>query len=121
MASRLRVRRAVTLPDDYTASKSEWLFLANAFVDFGTWWGITPFVGAGIGASVNTISNFIDRAPRSRRLPSSARLIFDNYSKTSFAWAVMPDSVHQLRPPQPRTDGSIRRSRQCTDGCTARL
>ncbi|MGO4450626.1 outer membrane protein [Phyllobacterium sp. TAF24] len=46
--------------NDYRATKSEWLFLANAYADLGTFSGITPYVGAGIGASRNTISNFRD-------------------------------------------------------------
>jgi opacity protein-like surface antigen len=46
--------------DRYTASKSEWTFLLNGYVDLGTWYKITPFVGAGIGFSRNTISNFGD-------------------------------------------------------------
>src|SRR5258706_4093938 len=50
----------VILPDSYNASKSELLFLANAYVDMGTWWCITPFIGAGIGTSRNKISNFVD-------------------------------------------------------------
>ena len=37
-----------------------WVFLANAYVDLGTWWCITPFIGAGVGTSRNTISNFPD-------------------------------------------------------------
>ena len=48
------------LPTNYHASKSEWLVLANAYVDLGTWWCVTPFIGAGVGGSRNTISNFID-------------------------------------------------------------
>ena len=50
----------VILPDDYTASKSEWLFLANAYVDLGTWWCVTPFIGAGIGTARVSIANFTD-------------------------------------------------------------
>jgi len=46
--------------NEYHAKKSEWLFLANAYTDLGTYAGITPYVGAGIGASRNTISNFTD-------------------------------------------------------------
>src|SRR5258707_3311980 len=42
--------------DEYHASKSEALFLANVYADLGTWWCLTPFVGAGVGASYNTIS-----------------------------------------------------------------
>lgn len=50
----------IILPDDYHASKSEWLFLANAYVDLGTWWSVTPFIGAGIGGSRNSIVSFVD-------------------------------------------------------------
>jgi opacity protein-like surface antigen len=46
--------------DQYTGKKSEWLFLANAYFDLGTWHGITPYIGAGIGTSRNTISDFVD-------------------------------------------------------------
>jgi opacity protein-like surface antigen len=46
--------------DRYTGSKSEWTFLFNGYVDLGTWQHITPFVGAGVGFSRNTISNFGD-------------------------------------------------------------
>ncbi|MBV9954887.1 MAG: outer membrane beta-barrel protein, partial [Pseudolabrys sp.] len=46
--------------DDYHGSKSEWLFLANAYVDLGTWYNITPFVGVGAGFARITIHNFVD-------------------------------------------------------------
>ncbi len=34
--------------------------MANAYADVATWHGLTPYVGAGIGASYNIISNFRD-------------------------------------------------------------
>jgi opacity protein-like surface antigen len=46
--------------NDYSAKKSELLFLANAYADLGEYHGITPYVGAGIGTSRNTISHFND-------------------------------------------------------------
>ena len=46
--------------DSYTATKSELLFLANAYVDLGTWWCVTPFVGAGVGTARVSIANFTD-------------------------------------------------------------
>lgn len=46
--------------DNYSASKSEWLFLANAYADLGTWWCVTPFIGAGVGAARVSINNFTD-------------------------------------------------------------
>src|SRR4051812_41819184 len=32
--------------DEYRASKSEWLVLANIYADLGTWYSFTPFIGA---------------------------------------------------------------------------
>jgi opacity protein-like surface antigen len=46
--------------NDYRARKTEWLMLANAYVDVGHFWKIKPYVGAGIGVSRNTISDFRD-------------------------------------------------------------
>jgi len=46
--------------DVYTATKSEVLFLANGYIDLGTWWYLTPFVGAGVGTARVSISNFTD-------------------------------------------------------------
>lgn len=42
------------------ATKSEWLVLVNGYVDLGTWWCVTPFVGAGIGAARVTLDNWRD-------------------------------------------------------------
>ncbi|MBN9025648.1 MAG: porin family protein [Rhizobiales bacterium] len=69
--------------DDYTARKSEWLFLANGYVDLGTYHGITPYVGAGIGTSRNTISGFRDI---NTELGASGYAGSD--SQWNFAWAL---------------------------------
>ncbi len=53
--------------NDYHGTKSEWLFLANAYIDLGTWWCVTPFIGAGIGYSQNTIDNWRDVNSQYRR------------------------------------------------------
>ena len=34
--------------------------MANGYYDIGSFYGITPYVGAGIGTSYNTISHFRD-------------------------------------------------------------
>jgi opacity protein-like surface antigen len=36
------------------------VFLANAYVDLGTWWCFTPFIGAGVGGARNMISGVQD-------------------------------------------------------------
>jgi opacity protein-like surface antigen len=46
--------------DQYDGSHSAEVFLANAYIDLGTWWCLTPFVGAGIGGAYNTVSSVTD-------------------------------------------------------------
>jgi opacity protein-like surface antigen len=46
--------------NQYTASKSELVGLVNAFVDLGTWWCITPYIGAGAGFAQIKIDHFRD-------------------------------------------------------------
>jgi len=88
--------------NDYRALKSEWLFLANAYLDLGTWHSVTPFVGAGIGASRNTISAFRDMDPTSCAAcgnPWSAAVAFGNTaSKWNFAWALHAGLSYQVTP-----------------------
>lgn len=72
-----------TYTDEYSGSKSEWLFLLNGYIDLGTWSGFTPFVGAGIGTSRNTIHSFQDV-----NTPNSGVAFGDTASKWNFAWAL---------------------------------
>jgi opacity protein-like surface antigen len=88
----------VTEPDDYTASKSEWLFLANAYVDVGTWYNVTPFVGAGIGASRISISNFMDFGATQSGGTILSTTYFDNHSQWNFAWALYAGLSYQVTP-----------------------
>jgi opacity protein-like surface antigen len=77
------------LSDDYTASKSEWLFMANAYVDLGTWWCITPFIGAGVGMARTTIHGFRDNGTGffSDGTEFQSVAYGDTASTWSFAWA----------------------------------
>ena len=34
--------------------------MANTYIDLGTWWCITPFIGAGVGGAYSTISGIQD-------------------------------------------------------------
>ncbi len=36
------------------------VFMANAYIDLGTWWCLTPYVGGGIGAAYNRITGIQD-------------------------------------------------------------
>jgi opacity protein-like surface antigen len=81
--------------NNYGGSKSEWLFLANAYADLGTWWCITPFIGAGIGTSRNTISSFTDNG---LWLGNPGSAYADTASKWNFAWAVHAGLAYRISP-----------------------
>jgi opacity protein-like surface antigen len=75
--------------DNYSGSKSEWVFLANAYVDLGTWWCITPYIGAGIGGAQVNISGFRDDGfNNSGGVLAVATTYAADASKFNFAWAL---------------------------------
>lgn len=98
--------------DSYTASKSELLFLANAYVDLGTWWCVTPFIGAGVGAARVSISNFADNGVSNLHAPDTINGIpayvggplLPSYvsapsaSRWNFAWAAHAGLAYQVSP-----------------------
>ncbi|MDC7789900.1 porin family protein [Rhodoplanes sp. TEM] len=84
---------AVTGTDEYSATKSEWLAMANMYVDLGTWWCVTPFVGAGIGASYNRISNFVDV-----NTPNQGVAYAADTGKWNFAWALHAGLAYKVTP-----------------------
>jgi opacity protein-like surface antigen len=88
----------IILPDDYHASKSEWLFLANAYVDLGTWWCVTPFIGAGIGTSRNTISSFVDIGATQQGATILSTTYGDNASTWNLAWAAYAGLAYKVTP-----------------------
>jgi opacity protein-like surface antigen len=79
--------------NDYRAKKSEWLFMLNAYVDLGTWRAVTPFVGAGIGLSRNTISNF-----RDINTVTAGVAYAPEGSKWDFAWALHAGLTYDVTP-----------------------
>jgi opacity protein-like surface antigen len=96
--------------DNYSASKSELLFLANAYVDLGTWWCITPFIGAGVGTSRVTISGLTDTGVTNIQIPAAPALPFvsgppvasyasaASGSQWNFAWAAHAGLAYQISP-----------------------
>ena len=77
-----------TYTAEYRGSMSEWLVLANIYADLGTWYSFTPFIGAGIGASYNTISNFTDSCVIVGACTGVAVAYSDTASKWNLAWAL---------------------------------
>jgi opacity protein-like surface antigen len=85
--------------NNYTAKKSEWLLLWNAYLDLGTWRTITPFVGAGIGVSRVTIHSLRDAGIDSVANGSLPTLGYANAaSKWNFAWALYAGFAYDVTP-----------------------
>src|SRR5215813_8869791 len=95
--------------DNYNASKSEVLILANAYADLGTWWCVTPFIGAGIGTARVSINGFTDTGVNNANftglgvpvvsgppVASFASALSD--SKWNFAWAVHAGAAYKVTP-----------------------
>jgi len=78
-------------PNEYDAKKSEWLVMANVYVDLGEYYGVVPYVGAGIGASRNTISNFSDVD-----VTRPAVAYADEDPKWNLAWALHAGLGYQV-------------------------
>jgi opacity protein-like surface antigen len=85
--------------DGYTATKSELLFLANAYVDLGTWWCVTPFVGAGVGTSRVLIANFTDTGDFiNGGLQNHSFNSAGTGSQWNFAWALHAGLAYRVSP-----------------------
>jgi opacity protein-like surface antigen len=88
--------------DFYTAQKSEWVVLANGYVDLGTWWCLTPYIGAGIGTARVQIANFVDQGVATLFPPGSgvgpSVVSAQTGSQWNFAWALHAGLAYQINP-----------------------
>jgi opacity protein-like surface antigen len=84
--------------NNYTATKSELLFLANAYVDLGTWWCVTPFIGAGIGTARVSIANFTDTGDIFNGGQAHSFNYAGEGSKWNFAWAAHAGLAYRVSP-----------------------
>ena len=72
-----------------TSSWSAWLLLANAYADLGTYYGFTPYVGAGLGGahvSWDDLHNTI----------AGVTTVHEGSDNWRFAWALMAGTAYCL-------------------------
>ncbi|HXL66120.1 MAG TPA: outer membrane beta-barrel protein [Xanthobacteraceae bacterium] len=69
--------------DVYNGYISSLVFLANAYIDIGTWYGVTPFVGAGVGTAGNQMSGFSDVG-----IPTGGSGVGPTVTQWNLAWAI---------------------------------
>jgi opacity protein-like surface antigen len=76
--------------DNYSGSKSEWVFMANVYADLGTWKSFTPFLGLGIGMANIRIHGFRDDGFTNTGFGTCcpSTVYADDANKWNFAWAI---------------------------------
>jgi opacity protein-like surface antigen len=86
--------------DSYRANLQSFVGLINGYVNAETWYGFSPFVGAGLGFASNRISGFSDQRFCYPSCPSAVPVggAFSNGQKTNFAWALMAGVDFSLGP-----------------------
>ena len=109
--------------DNYSGSKSEWVFMANAYVDLGTWWCVTPYVGAGVGMANIKISGFRDDGFNyTGGGLNNSTAYADDANKWNFAWALHAGLTYKVTPvDEHRSRLPLHRYRQRHDRRDARL
>ena len=82
---------AIAAPGDVTAKVDAITALFNGYLDLGTWYGITPYLGAGAGvANLRTHDYASTAAP-----PFTSGL---SHSQWKFAYAVMAGAGYSIAP-----------------------
>jgi len=80
--------------NEYTADIESWLGLVNAYIDLGTWRGITPYVGGGIGFASLTTMGYKDV-----NVPANSVFYGDkDHTDTNFAWALYAGMSYDVTP-----------------------
>ena len=86
----LKYEGTVATAGDVTAKVSALSALFNAYLDLGTWYGVTPYIGAGAGAAYMRLSDFASAAAP----PFSG----GNRSQWNFVWAAMAGLGYAVSP-----------------------
>jgi opacity protein-like surface antigen len=79
-----------TSQPQYSAKVDTVTALANGYLDLGTWWGLTPYVGGGIGMSYLRAKEYVDTA-----LPTPGKI---TSARTNLSWAAMAGLAYQINP-----------------------
>lgn len=79
--------------NEYTADIESWVGLWNAYADLGTYWCITPYVGAGIGIASVSVLGLKDV-----NVPNGGVAYGADNTETNFAWAVYGGLAYDVNP-----------------------
>ncbi|HEY6257808.1 MAG TPA: outer membrane beta-barrel protein [Xanthobacteraceae bacterium] len=81
--------------DQYDGSHAAEVFLLNAYLDLGTWWCLTPFVGVGVGGAWNTVTAVTDLGIVNTQAPGFG---FSSQDATNwnFAWSTQAGLAYNV-------------------------
>ena len=81
---------AGTCGDKYSGLLNIGLFMFNAYADIGTWYGVTPYVGAGVGVAAYSMGNITDQSMQTEVAGGQVGSgISDARVGSNLAWALM--------------------------------
>jgi len=81
--------------DNYSGNFSAAVFMANAYLDLGTWWCLTPYVGGGVGMAYDRITGVQDIGPLPPGTVGFGYTNSDN-STWNFAWNVQAGLTYNV-------------------------
>src|SRR5882724_375918 len=74
--------------DVYDGSHQANVFLANAYLDLGTWWCLTPFIGGGAGFAQHNVTGLTDVGYITGAGSSAFGFAQSDKTSWNFAWAL---------------------------------
>ena len=89
--SALKYEGTVTTAGDTTAKIQATTALFNGYVDLGTWYRITPYIGAGVGAAYTDVTDYVSGGSP----PFTGDV---DKKQWGFAWAVMAGAAYPISP-----------------------
>lgn len=79
--------------NEYTADIESWVGLANAYLDLGTYFCVTPYVGGGVGVSSISVLGLKDV-----NVPNASVFYAADHTETNFAWAAYAGLAYDVTP-----------------------
>ena len=92
------------IPEHVTLHKSEAVALANVYADLGTWWCVTPFIGAGAGFAGVKFANFQEigigglNTNTATGFVTNANNFATDQTQWNFAWALHAGLSYKVTP-----------------------
>lgn len=79
--------------NEYTADIESWLGLANAYIDLGTYFCVTPYIGGGVGFASISVLGLKDV-----NVPNNSVFYAADHTESNFAWAVYAGLAYDVTP-----------------------